>query len=343
MIDITVWFRMTKWWLACTLTLLATCAEPDGITHVTLGRTFKGVTDLALIDGQLHFIVDGKLVYFLHTAGKATLIDSLPRAAFLTPEDPFVRSRDRLYRIGRDGDRQATLLPAAINADSLLLARKIGATLTDYEVVDCCRGEWGGTLSFVSKSDTSQVYSLESTCFLKLLAGPEHLIILNYLGHNFGSSSIYRIGDIQQLPLAPLCTEFGYRLDTLAFADITMQSIATASPAAANSQLLDTSAVRIVDGQIIGDTLYVLFEALWPQRMWVSRFSENGFSRVHDFTFSGREKALSMNGFMTGEGKVFVHLYAWIYDELKSGKGYENRIMIYDILSDRWEHVEIDR
>ena len=50
-----------------------------------------------------------------------------------------------------------------------------------------------------------------------------------------------------------------------------------------------------------------------------------------------------MNGFMTGEGKVFVHRYAWIYDELKSGKGYENRITIYDIASDRTEHVEIDR
>ncbi|WP_157974473.1 hypothetical protein [Lewinella sp. IMCC34183] len=316
--------------------------ESSETAIISLNRKFNQITDLAPGNDRILFIVDRNYIYYINDGQDAAIfLDSLPNAEFIVSKDTYVKSRTELFKVNQlRTDPKLLIVSEPFNIDSIEKIEKIGEAFENYKVIDCCNGEWGGTVSFINKLDTTQVNSIESTCLLKVLSGPGYNIILNYMMHGMGSSSIYKIRSIDDLPEKDICHNFGFDLDSWTFMDSTMQAIATGG---LNELIFDTTGVEIVDGEIIQNNVYVLLRSKWPDRMDLSIISDAGLTTVKSYEFQNQENRLSIGGFLTADGSLYVRQCSWDYDRLKEGKGYNNQIIIYNIITDKSKKITIVR
>ncbi|NJB84304.1 hypothetical protein GGR26_000049 [Lewinella marina] len=339
---VSVWILLAC--MACFVTPLSGCYNGEGNenTSIDLNKEFTQITDIAPGNSRIFFIVDRSYLYYVDDGDdSATLVDSLPNAGFIVSKDVYVKSRTQLFKvIEQRTDPKLSIVPEPFDMDSIKSIGKIGETFENYEVIDCCNGEWGGTVSFINKFDTTQVNSIESTCLLKILSGPEYNIILNYMMHGMGSSSIYKIRSVGDLPNTEICHNFEFNLDSWTFVDSTMQAINTGG---LNELIFDTTGVEIVDGQIIQDNLYVLLRSRWPDKIDLSIISNADIQTVDSYEFPKEDNGLSIDGLITANGYVYIRQSSWNYDRLKNGEGYENQIIIHNISTGKSKTITFTR
>ena len=211
--------------------------DRDEQLFIYVDQDFKYVSDVSLLNDIVCLIIDDSLLYYTANGEQAIFIRSYPNMKFIGRDKDYITLDSALYKIsGRGNDVAIEFVGGEAAVDSVANQTKYGGKNVDYNVVDCCYGEWGGTVSYISKLDTSNVYSVESTCLLKVLYSNDYHYLINYLAHGFGSSSIYQIRSIPALLNSPICYQFGFDTDNWTYQDSIMQTIIDGGK---NSLLLD--------------------------------------------------------------------------------------------------------
>ncbi len=155
-----------------------------------------------------------------------------------------------------------------------------------------------------------------------------------------GSSSIYKITSVENLPDKELCYKFAYDPVSKSYVDSSMQAI---TQGGMNQLILEANGVEIVDGQIIKDNVFVLLKYKWPDKMNLTMIIENDLTTVKSFEYQHKENPLSIGGTITAEGKVYIRQSLWGYDRLKDGKRYENEIVVFDLVTNELKQITIAR
>ena len=68
----------------------------------------------------------------------------------------------------------------------------------EWTIEACCRGEWGGSVTFTNKKNQRQ-YTTQATCLAKLEVSDGAFYLYNYLPHLSGFTSVIQLKDIESL------------------------------------------------------------------------------------------------------------------------------------------------
>lgn len=296
---------------------------------IYVNQDFNYVSDVSLLNNTVCLIIDDSLLYYAADGEPAKFICSHPNMKFIGRDKDYITLDSALYKVARRGNDVAIeFAGSAETIDSIINQVKYGRKNEDYDVVDCCYGEWGGTVSYISKLDTSNVYSVESTCLLKVLYSNKHHYLINYLGHGFGSSSIYQIRSIPALLNSPICYQFGFDLGNWSYQDSTMQTIIDGG---INSLYLDTMGIEIVDARIVDNELYVSTKNNSTHTMALSTIVNNHLQNIYIDSLMPNQNHISNNSYITKNGEVVNLSIFWDYKDVKTGIGYANKVKIYNL------------
>lgn len=208
--------------------------------------------------------------------------------------------------------------------------------LDNYEVSACCRGEWGGTVDFIHRKD-STIYSTESTCLVKHIHHNEKEYLFNYLMHGMGNTSIYQISSIDKLPKKALqesCFEYKYNLETNKYVDDDNSPLLKES--FGNKILLDTYSLAFLDGLIYEDEIFVVHHPFQSNEIMYSKLLDGRLVPQLRFATNPENTITRSNSFFNDKDlHLNIIITAWNYKNLKELKTYENELHSFDLKSQK--------
>ena len=303
--------------------------DEDEQLFIYIDQEFNYVSDVSLLNGKVYLIIDDSLLYYAAIGEPAIFLCSYPNMNFIGMNKDQITLDSALYKIiEKENDVTIEFVGREEAIDLALNQAKYGQQNEDYHIVDCCYGEWGGTVSYISKLDTSDVYSVESTCLMKILYAQEYHYLINYLGHGFGSSSIYQIRSIPDLPSSPTCYQFGFDIDNWSYQNSTMQRIVKGG---INSLYLDTMGIKIMDARVFKNELYVATKNNFTDAMAVSVVHDKQLQNIYIDSLLHDQTHISSDSYITENGEVVNLSTFWDYEEVKIGIGYANEVKVYNI------------